>query len=527
MRFASMSGLVLFAIGIFALAGGCHLIVGIRDAEPYPPDGGAGGAAACTPEQTQDCYGGPEQTRGVGACKAGTQTCQVDGEWGPCEGEVLPGTEDCSQPEDEDCNGYACSETLWVKQFGDPSTEAYSEDVAVDPLTGDIYFTGYFSGTLTMGAATLGSQGDGTAAFLAKFDRDGKPLWSKQVGELDGSYTRSATVAVDRDGNVLLVGATSTTLSLGGDELPAGVFVGKFDSSGQHLWSMACHSVGQAYRQAHGAVDPTSGDVILGGYFGMGSLTCGNISLMGSSEVFVARLAALDGSVIFANAFSGAGNDFMFGVAVDEQGSISVAGNGSGLGFGGPLLTGGYVVKLASNGSHVWSKPIGDGGPHAIAYDAAGGLAVTGRGDDTGVLNFGGRDLVPIGQNDLFVARWDESGNYLWSRRFGSPGANRSGGTDVTIDSQGNLAVTGLVWGNVPVDGVILTGDSNAFVTKFDAFGKAAWSRTLAADEAYAVAFSSLNELVVGGQSIVAADFGEGLVNPVGESDLFILKFAP
>jgi hypothetical protein len=321
-------------------------------------------------------------------------------------------------------------------------------------------------------------------------------------------------------------------VNLGGDDLAAGVFVGKFTSSGEHLWSTSCQSDDQAYPWPYGAVDPSSGDVIIAGYFGqfaMGSITCGNIPLTGADDVFVARLAALDGSAIFSKKFGGAGQDYLWSVAVDGQGSIFLAGRslGGGISFGGPSLTDGYVVKLASNGSHVWSKAIGAGYPRALALDFAGGLAVIGGGQSSGIMNFGGEDLAAIGQSDLFVARWDESGNYMWSRRFGSPGANGSGGTDVTIDSQGNLAVTGLVWGNVPIDGVILTGDSNAFVTKFDAFGKAAWSRTFGADEAYSVTFSSLNELVVGGQSIVAVDFGEGLVNPVGESDLFLLKIAP
>ncbi|MBK9264463.1 MAG: hypothetical protein IPM54_32325 [Polyangiaceae bacterium] len=58
----------------------------------------------CIDGQTQDCYSGPMNTSGVGACIGGQQTCNLAGEWGPCMGEVLPGTETCNNV-DDDCNG--------------------------------------------------------------------------------------------------------------------------------------------------------------------------------------------------------------------------------------------------------------------------------------------------------------------------------------------------------------------------------------------------------------------------------------
>ncbi len=59
------------------------------------------------PAQTQLCssIGNPLQ----GACVAGTQTCQADGSWGLCIGEVLAGLENtavtCSDSIDNDCDG--------------------------------------------------------------------------------------------------------------------------------------------------------------------------------------------------------------------------------------------------------------------------------------------------------------------------------------------------------------------------------------------------------------------------------------
>lgn len=68
------------------------------------------GADRCTAEgTTRTCYNGPAQTRNVGICREGMQTC-TGGRWSPCAGEVLPeASESCSDPSDmqldHNCNG--------------------------------------------------------------------------------------------------------------------------------------------------------------------------------------------------------------------------------------------------------------------------------------------------------------------------------------------------------------------------------------------------------------------------------------
>jgi hypothetical protein len=59
---------------------------------------------ACHLGQEQDCYTGPAATKGVGACKVGKQSCDEKGQWGDCQGEVVPDKEACNGV-DDDCNG--------------------------------------------------------------------------------------------------------------------------------------------------------------------------------------------------------------------------------------------------------------------------------------------------------------------------------------------------------------------------------------------------------------------------------------
>src|SRR5262249_29660212 len=109
------------AIVPLAAAGGCELLLyqdGYReDCEPLghgippncvpdPTDGGAGGAGGgpgggpaqvCSPGDKKVCYDFDAGTPDAGRCKAGKKTCDSDGQWGPCEGEVGPMREDPSK----------------------------------------------------------------------------------------------------------------------------------------------------------------------------------------------------------------------------------------------------------------------------------------------------------------------------------------------------------------------------------------------------------------------------------------------
>lgn len=62
----------------------------------------------CRTGQTRTCYTGPENTKGVGICKEGTQSCQPNGSWGTCAGQVVPADKEiCGNGLDDDCNGKA------------------------------------------------------------------------------------------------------------------------------------------------------------------------------------------------------------------------------------------------------------------------------------------------------------------------------------------------------------------------------------------------------------------------------------
>lgn len=115
--------------GMAACSGG---VLGSCDGVTTPVDEACGGTTAvdedcdglidegCSCTADQSCYGGPEGTAGVGACRAGEQTC-VSGELDPtCRDQVVPRPETCSNGGvDDDCNGV----TDDVPRLGDPCVD--------------------------------------------------------------------------------------------------------------------------------------------------------------------------------------------------------------------------------------------------------------------------------------------------------------------------------------------------------------------------------------------------------------------
>src|SRR5215831_1766423 len=71
------------------------------------PDAGDQQGCGCTGAGSRACYSGEPSTRGVGVCHDGMQACSGGevGTYGTCDGEVLPGGENCKNGLDDDCNG--------------------------------------------------------------------------------------------------------------------------------------------------------------------------------------------------------------------------------------------------------------------------------------------------------------------------------------------------------------------------------------------------------------------------------------
>jgi hypothetical protein len=287
----------------------------------------------------------------------------------------------------------------------------YGKSVAVDG-SGNVYVTGYYAGTASFGATTLTSAGE-PDVFVSKYSTGGVLQWVRQAGGT--GYDVGHSVSVDGSGNVYITGYFNNTATFGGTTL----------------------------------------------------------SSAGSNDVFLAKYDA-SGNLQWAQWGGGTSTDIGHSVAVDGSGNVYVTGLFYNTAmFGSTMLTsaGGYdvfVAKYNSGGIPQWARRVGgadnDVG-YGVAVDGSGNVYVTGQ--IAGTVPFGGTTLTSAGYYDIFIARYDGSGNEQWAQRAG--GTNFDYGYGVAADVSGNVYVTGYIQGTSSFGATTLTsaGIADIFVARY------------------------------------------------------------
>ncbi|PCC74996.1 hypothetical protein SAMN02745121_03797 [Nannocystis exedens] len=360
---------------------------------------------------------------------------------------------------------------LWSKRFGAGQDQA--NDVlrlAVSP-DGDIAIAGDFKSTIDFGGGVLTCEGSDDA-FLARFDPDAGHLWSKSFHSVQYVYPHE--VAFDADDNVLLAGLFVTNLDLGGGVLTgaglADAFLGKFDPDGEHLWSLRFGDPNGQY--ILGMKPDAAGNVyVTGGFQGTINPGNGQLTSAGAEDVFLVRYDP-DGNATWAERFGAAGQQIARAMAIDGAGRVTIVGEMDGaVDFGGgPVVapeTVGFAAQFESDGTHRWSKLLGDGDtqPAAVATDGFANVLVAGNFYET--ADFGGGPLTSEGGADVFLLKLAPSGAHVWSKRFGD--FQNQYGMGVAGAANGRVGVSGSFEGGINLGGGPKTsqGVKDLFVGSF------------------------------------------------------------
>ena len=203
---------------------------------------------------------------------------------------------------------------------------------------------------------------------------------------------------------------------------------------------------------------------------------------------------------------------------------------------------------LSQTPDWLWAKRAGgtsgDNGM-AIAVDGDGNSYVTGR--FTGTSSFNGTSLTSAGYTDIFVAKYNSSGAFLWVKRAGGTGFTTATGADIAVDGFGNCYVTGWFSETVSFNGTSLTfaGGNDIFVAKYNSSGDFLWVKQAGGtgnDIGWGIAVDASGNSYVTGlfagptgglrKSYVTNSFTSGTANfdgtiltSAGKDDIFVAKY--
>lgn len=428
---------------------------------------------------------------------------------------------------------------LWATRFSGIGAfdNAYAMSLAVDAL-GNSVVAGSFQRTVGFGGASLTSAGAGDV-FVVRYSPTGQHLWSQRFGGTADDVAQG--VAVDASGNVFVTGYFSGSVSFGGTALTAvgqtDVFLAKYSPAGVHQWSRSFGGFNPD-RGYSVAVD-AGGNIVIAGYlvgtvdFGGGPLTSA-----GLADTFVAKFSNA-GAHQWSRRFGGASSDVAEAVAVDGNGNVALAGYFQGaVDFGGGSLTsaGGndaFSALYDANGNHVWSR--GWGGPSddratGVAVDRDGSVLTTGT--FTGNVSFGGALLANTGGGDIFVVKTLASGGHSWSKGFGTGASVPESANAVAVDGSGNVLLTGSIVGGVDFGGGPLNGNGSydVFVAKLRSDSSHVWSKRYGAgydDRGWAIAADGTGNVFATGDYYLSIDFGGGALVNEAATDSFLAKLTP
>lgn len=340
-------------------------------------------------------------------------------------------------------------EQVWSQRF-DSLSESCGTDVAIDGA-GDIVVVGTYKRSLNIGGDDLPTA-NGGALFLAKYNSDGENVWSRQLTTEDAT----PQMAVDDEGNIFVAVRFGPSATLEGETLTGAgqsdILVVKVSSAGEVLWAKP---IGGTGNEVLFDIAATGADVLLAGAFiGESTFDTEPLEFAGGTDGYVVRLDS-EGEHLWSTSYGENGSDRASSLTVSTAGAVGVAGAFMG-GIETAEFDGAHVVNTYSSDGALdnsWAIP---GPARLVAWDSVG--------QD---LFFAGEVEYPIalaaGRGELsgkFLSRIGPEGDVIWQSK-----ADDRDWRDIAVDDQDRVHLVS--------DTVIGSGDGRfVWPTSFDANGK-------------------------------------------------------
>lgn len=219
-------------------------------------------------------------------------------------------------------------------------------------------------------------------------------------------------------------------------------------------WGIAAQGQGDFYDDAASVTFDSQNNLYVTGYFASDSITFGNITLQnaGASDAYVVKYDA-QLNPLWAVAIGGSSDEYGLGITSDSSDNIIVVGNFSSasivlgittLNNRGTNTPDMFIARLDANGNFIWARSEG-----CTNYDNCAGVDMNTVSGDIYVsaayyldTMFIGNDTLPNrGGYDMVLMKFDINGNYLWSR--GAGGNFNDLANAVAFDANGFVITTG------------------------------------------------------------------------------------
>ncbi len=326
--------------------------------------------------------------------------------------------------------------------------ENFSGDIMVDDKE-NIYITGSFEDSIDLDPSIvvynlIDTVEHEVGYFTAKYDIMGNFLWGKKMGHLSPSYSHTYRIAVDKKGNVYIVGQFNNTTDfdpstnihnlncLGKND----IFMVKLDSSGYFLWAKSMG--GTSFDELNSmTIDAEANIYITGSYIDTADFdpNTGYYPLIskGLADIFVAKLTT-DGNFIWAKSMSGIGAEKGSSIAVDDIENVYILGGFNEVVDFDPnegiyeltalRFNDTFIAKLNRDGNFVWAKMITGSDNHSnfwsinysndIVTDKQRNIYITGTFGDTLYFNLPYNDLLvsTLYYIDVFIAKYSQCNKY-------------------------------------------------------------------------------------------------------------------
>ena len=450
----------------------------------------------------------------------------------------------------------------WAKKIGGANFD-YIEDIAVDAL-GNVYVTGQFAGTVyfdpSVNKAKLSSTNGGYDVFIAKYNDLGNYMWAKKIG---GTSTDNAySLALDTFGNVYVTGnfwgtadfdpsSNVANLTATGDY---DIFIAKYNSSGNYSWAKNMGGTSSDFGTSI-AID-VLGNVCLTGYFNETvdfdpSSNTANLTSAGATDIFIAKFDTA-GNYSWAQSMGGVGSEISYSLTTDAYANIVVTGFFSSVSDFDPssnvanLASAGgtdiFIAKYDIIGNYTWAIQIGgittEMG-NKIVVDDSGYVFVTGQFEGTSDFDPSSNiaNLTSVGSSDIFIAKYNYLGNYIWAIQSGSTTADVR--NSLAIDAMSNIIVTGYFSGTSDFDPSLSTasltsvGSNDIFMAKYNASGNYLSAKSMGGtgpDYGNSISIYNGNTVYLSGGFEDVSDFDPSIdtinLTSAGYIDMFFSKYS-